>query len=184
MGSAPKTSRPAVAAQIRQARVEDSTAIAHVHVASWLAAYDRIVPASVLAAQSVQKQEDFWREALRRTCDNVLVAAAPSGEIVAWASFGACRKPRGPVAAGEIYAIYARPDYFGTGVGRLLWEGARPRLRDTGFRSVIALVIAANHLARSFYERIGFALVPDSESTFTWAGAQIADVCYEFRFDA
>jgi len=181
MGSVPKTSRPTVATQIRQARVEDSTAIARVHVASWLAAYDKIVPAAVLAAQSMQKQEDFWREALRRTCDNVLVATVTSGEIVAWISFGACRKPRESVAAGEIYALYARPEYFGTGIGRSLWEAARPRLRDAGFLSVIALVIAANHPARRFYERIGFTLVPNSESTFTWAGAQIGDVCYEFR---
>jgi L-amino acid N-acyltransferase YncA len=172
-----------VATQIRQARIEDSTAIAHVHVASWRAAYDKIVPASVLAAQSVQKQEAFWREALSRTCDNVLVAIAPPGEVVGWISFGPCRKPAKPAATGEIYAIYARPDHFRSGVGRLLWNAASPRLQAAGFFSVTARVLADNRAARIFYERVGFALVPNSESTFTWAGAQIADVCYEFRID-
>jgi ribosomal protein S18 acetylase RimI-like enzyme len=165
---------------IQQASLEDSAAIANVHVSSWLAAYDKIVPASVLDAQSIEKQEAFWRKALIRRCDNVFVATAPSNEIVGWVSFGPSRKN---TAVGEIYAIYVRPDHFRSGIGRSLWEIAYPRLQTAGFSSVIALVIANNHAARKFYERIGFTLVPNSESTFTWEGERIADVCYEYHFD-
>ncbi|NNK95897.1 MAG: GNAT family N-acetyltransferase [Desulfobacterales bacterium] len=166
--------------RIQQARVEDSAAIANVHVSSWLAAYDNIVPASVLKAQSVEKQEAFWRKTLNHRCDNVFVAFAPSNEVVGWVSFGPSRKN---TATGEIYAIYIRPDYFRTGIGRSLWEAVCPRLEATGFSSVIALVITENRAARKFYESIGFILVPDSGSTFTWEGERIADVCYEYHFD-
>ena len=165
---------------IRQASPEDSAAIANVHVSSWLAAYDKIVPASVLDAQSVEKQEAFWRKALNRRCDNVFVAIAPSNEVVGWVSFGPSRKN---TATGEIYAIYVRPDHFRSGIGSSLWEIAYPRLQTAGFSSVIALVITNNHAARKFYDSIGFTLVPDSESTFIWEGERIADVCYKYHFN-
>jgi len=171
-----------MATLIRQATLKDASDIAKVQVASWLAAYDTIVPAPVLAAQSVERQEAFWRGVLSQRSDNVLVAVNGSGEIVAWVSSGQFRKQREAKDKGEIYAIYARPDYFRSGTGRLLWESASPRLRQLGFLSVFALVITDNHRARAFYEGVGFTLVRESQSTFTWEGVQIGDVCYEYRY--
>lgn len=165
---------------IQQASVENSAAIASVHVTSWLAAYDKIVPASVLDAQSVEKQEAFWQKALNQRCDNVFVAITPSNEVVGWVSFGPSRKN---TTTGEIYAIYIRPDHYRSGIGSSLWRTVYPRLQTAGFSSVIALVITNNNTARKFYERIGFTLVPNSESTFTWEGEKITDVCYEYHFD-
>lgn len=166
--------------RIIQAKVEDAADIANVHVSSWHAAYEKIVPAAVLAAQSVEKQEAFWRDALNKNTYGILVAVAPTNEIVGFVSFGPCRTRN---AIGEIYAIYARPDYFRTGIGRLLWEVARQHLKDAEFHKIIALVIINNHAARSFYEHVGFRLVPNSASTFTWEGEVLDDVCYEYRFD-
>ena len=164
-----------------QAREQDAAAIANVHVSSWHAAYEKIVPASVLAARSIEKQEAFWQEALNKSTDGILVAVAPTNEIVGFVSFGPCRTRN---TIGEIYAIYARPDYFRSGTGRLLWESARQCLNDAGFDSIIALVITDNLAARRFYESIGFSLAPNSDSTFTWEGEVIDDVCYEYRFTA
>ena len=166
-----------MAIRITQAKVEDAAAIANVHVSSWRAAYDKIVPASVLAAQSVEEQEAFWRKALKQGSNEVLVAVTPTNEIVGFVSFGPCRTRD---ATGEIYAMYARPDYFRSGTGRLLWLSARQRLKDAGFQNIIALVILKNRAARNFYERLGFSLVPDSASRFTWEGEVIDDICYEY----
>jgi len=166
--------------RIIQAKVEDAAAIANVHVSSWQAAYEKIVPASVLAAQSVEKQEVFWRDALSKNSSGIFVAVAPANEIVGFVSFGPCRTHN---AAGEIYAIYARPDYFRTGIGRLLWDVARQHLKDAVFRKIIALVITNNHAARSFYEHVGFTLVSNSASTFTWQGELLDDVCYEYLIE-
>lgn len=167
---------------IRQATLEDASAIAKVQVASWLAAYDGIVPATVLSAQSVKRQEAFWAGALAQRTDNVLVAVNTEDEVVAWVSFGQYRKQRHVSDKGEIYAIYARPDHFRSGVGRLLWSAASAFLRRSGHQSVLALVIRDNHPARAFYEGVGFKLVADSGSAFSWEGVQIPDVCYEYRF--
>jgi hypothetical protein len=44
-------------------------------------------------------------------------------------------------------------------------------------------VLKENRPARAFYERVGFTRLPDSESTFTWAGVPIPDVCYVCGID-
>ena len=166
--------------RIIQAKVDDAAAIANVHVSSWLAAYEKIVPASILAVQSVEKQETFWRDTINKSTCSLLVAVAPNNEIVGFVSFGPCRTRN---AIGEVYAIYARPDYFLTGIGRKLWEVARQHLKAAEFHKIIALVITNNHAARGFYEHVGFSLKPNSASTFTWEGEVLDDVCYEYRFD-
>ena len=166
--------------RIIQAKVEDAAVIANVHVSSWHAAYGKIVPASILAAQSVEKQETFWHDVINKNSCGILVAVAPTNEIVGFISFGPCRTHS---AIGEVYAIYARPDYFHKGIGRLLWEVARQHLKDAEFYKIIALVITNNHAARGFYEHVGFSLKPNSASTFTWEGEVLDDVCYEYSFD-
>ena len=166
--------------RIIQAKVDDAAAIANVHVSSWLAAYEKIVPASVLAVQSVEKQETFWRDTINKSTCSLFVAVAPNNEIVGFVSFGPCRTRN---AIGEVYAIYARPYYFLTGIGRKLWEVARQHLKAAEFHKIIALVITNNHAARGFYEHVGFSLKPNSASTFTWEGEVLDDVCYEYRFD-
>ena len=105
----------------RTATVEDSAQIADIHVSSWLAAYAGLVPAHVLAVQSVDRQETSWREILSQRADGTVVASTPADELVGFVSFGPCRTDK---MTGEIYALYVRPDYFRTGTGRMLWEAA------------------------------------------------------------
>ena len=163
--------------QIEQATIKNSADIAKIHVSSWLAAYEGIVPAHVLARQSAERQEEFWSKVLRKEPENVLVAVSYKGEIIGFITFGPSKKND---RIGEVHAIYARPDYFRSGVGRLMWDAAKQRLIKNGFRSIIALVIRNNYPARRFYENVGFNIVPNSASTFTWEGEKLDDVCYEY----
>lgn len=163
--------------KIEQAKIEDSADIAKLHVSSWLAAYEGIVPAHILEKQSVERQEEFWKKVLRENPKNVLVAVSNTAEIIGFITFGSNQNNN---RVGEVHAIYARPDYFQSGVGRLLWEAARQRLIKSGFRTIVALVITSNYSARRFYEKVGFNLVPNSASTFTWEGEELDDVCYEY----
>ena len=59
---------------------------------------------------------------------------------------------------GEVTAIYVDPPWWGTGAGQALMDAARQRLTERGFTTVRLWVLAANHQARRFYERSGFAL--------------------------
>ncbi len=163
--------------QIEQATIENSADIAKLHVSSWLAAYKDIVPAHVLEKQSAESQEEFWKKVLRKKPENVLVAVSDTAEIIGFITFGPSQNDS---RVGEVHAIYARPDYFRSGVGRLMWESARQRLIRNGFQKIIAFVIRTNYPARRFYENVGFNLVPDSASTFTWEGEELDDVCYEY----
>jgi GNAT superfamily N-acetyltransferase len=53
---------------------------------------------------------------------------------------------------GEVWAIYVDPQYWGTGVGRLLMDASRDQLRRDGAREALLWVLAGNERARRFYE--------------------------------
>lgn len=58
---------------------------------------------------------------------------------------------------GEVVAIYTLPEYWGTGVGKLLMEAALEDLRKQGFTRFLLWVFGANLRARRFYEKCGFS---------------------------
>ena len=160
---------------IRQANTGDASEIASLHIASRIAAYKNIIPDSILDNQSQQKEETMWMEALRKNPENVLVAVTAEKEIAGFIGFGPSRDRDNE---GEIYAIYNNPEYFRSGIGRLLWKAAREQLAARGYSTVVALVITENIQARKFYESVGFKLVEDSDSTFTWEGEVLNEVYY------
>lgn len=78
---------------IRSALPEDAMAIGHVHVASWRTSYRDLMPASVLAALSVEQRAQTWRQATEAASEGrsrsfVLVAEDLSDGIVGFASAG------------------------------------------------------------------------------------------------
>jgi len=169
-----------VSIRYRQAEPADAEAIAQVHVDSWYAAYASFVPTHVLEARSVKDLQVFWKTALEKQPESVIVAENDAGDIVGWISFGICKDE--PDTA-ELFAIYNRPDHFRSGVGTGLWQFARQRLQETGLSVVKVLVFTQATPARRFYESVGFKLVEGSESVFEWHGENLEDVRYEYRFD-
>ena len=80
-------------------------------------------------------------------------------------------------STGEVVAIYARPEAWGTGAGRALMMAALDGLRGAGFRDATLWVLDSNARARRFYERAGFA--PDSAvKDDVMAGTTITEVRY------
>jgi ribosomal protein S18 acetylase RimI-like enzyme len=169
----------------RPATPEDARPIAEVHVASWHAAYRGIVPDTVLATQTTERQHAFWQRALAEygAAGRGVLVAHPTVDddraaIEGWVSYGPRRGTGHAPRDAELYAFYAHPSRFGSGIGRLLWDAARRDLVARGFDSVSVRVLEANARGRRFYERAGFAPVPDSQSAFTWGGATLRDLCY------
>lgn len=161
---------------IRDANIEDASEIARVQIASRLAAYKNIVPDLVLDKQSVKKEEMIWRKVLSEKPERVFVSIASKNRIVGFVGFGPSRSRENE---GEIYAIYANPDYFRSGTERLLWEAARDQLVSSGFSTIMAFVITENAPSRKFYEGAGFRLVKGSAATFTWEGENLSEIRYE-----
>jgi hypothetical protein len=59
-------SRTSIRMVVRRATPEDSRAIATIHVLSWQATYQGVVPAQFLASMSVDRREGVWRGRLEQ----------------------------------------------------------------------------------------------------------------------
>ena len=83
--------------------------------------------------------------------------------LVGFSVVGPNRDPDAP-AAQELFAIYTRAAWWGTGLGQRLWDAVRPG------ESCSLWVLEDNARARGFYARNGF--VPDgARELYTDLGA-------------
>lgn len=156
--------------EIREAKVDDAESIASVHVLTWQAAYEGIVPAQFLKDLSVAARTEAWRKALEKGRIRVLLAHL--GNVpVGWIAFGACRDADKDAQWAEVEAFYVLPAFWGKGVGRRLSDASRTVLREAGYQNVALWVLAENHRARVFYERAGF--IPDGTSKSIEIGAAV-----------
>lgn len=88
----------------------------------------------------------------------VLVAEA-GGSIAAYLSF----------SEGRVFALYIDPDFRGQGLGRTLLDRVKQRHPDR----VELTVFEPNFAARRFYEREGFAEVPEGRDETAEEGVPI-----------
>jgi GNAT superfamily N-acetyltransferase len=94
------------------------------------------------------QQEPRWRE---RLAEGIDVHVFDQDGVVA--GFAA-------LDGNELRAIYVDPRAQGAGVGSALLEASVEGLRAAGHREAFLWCFEANGLARAFYERHGWALVP------------------------
>jgi GNAT superfamily N-acetyltransferase len=132
---------------IRQATADDAEAVATVQVRSWQAAYGHVFPRERLLSLSVADRADIWRS-------TPPLVAEVDGKIAGFVAVGLSRDAGGD---GELYAIYVRPEQWGTGVGRALIEAGEERLRELGHGHASLWVLEDNPRARRFYEAAGWS---------------------------
>ena len=163
---------------LRRAVPDDARGIATVHVQTWQEAYRGLVPAPVLEHLNIGSREGFWREAVSGAPpDRRPWVAEAEGRAVGFVSCGMSRDDDASSSTGEIYALYVCPGYWRMGTGRLLVEHAYRDLRAHGFLSATAWVLAADHSARAFFERLGWRL-DGRTRTDTMADAGLEEVRY------
>ncbi|MEU9699454.1 GNAT family N-acetyltransferase [Streptomyces sp. NPDC047981] len=171
---------------IRAALPEDAAAIARVHVRSWQAAYRGLLPRAYLDALDVEERAAVWAERLGGVgAPGVFVATEEvSGPVVGFCCFrgrpGGGSDDLDPLATGEIAALYALPEVWGTGVGRRLLAASEEALAADGFRDAALWVLADNARGRRFYEAAGWR--PDGTVTQdTTAGRTLDELRYRRR---
>jgi GNAT superfamily N-acetyltransferase len=137
---------------LRTATPEDVDAGAALHAACWREAYAGLVDPTQLEKRIADT--DRWREgwATQLAAGPPRVLAVAGGELIGFGVAGPSRKPDAPVAQ-ELYALYTRAAWWGTGVGQALLEVVAPAGPCWLF------VLEGNLRARAFYRRNGF--VPD-----------------------
>ena len=143
---------------VRDAAIDDALAISQIRADTWRAAYTGLVDPEVLdqmdPAAEAERRVARWDEmhADPRGCELV---AEVDGAIAGWAVTGATLDDDRP-RDGQVYAIYARPEYWSRGVGHALMLTAEQRLRSAGFRKAHLWVLDGNERAAAFYEGHGW----------------------------
>lgn len=138
---------------IRNAVEEDATGIAQVQINSYRTAYAGLLPADYLAAFSLKKQGQEWKELLRAGEELALVAVNESGMIIGYA----LAKKLAPGEASfdcELKSLHVNRAEHLHGVGRALIREIAQRMRILGCKS-LGLYSLEGLPACQFYEHLG-----------------------------
>lgn len=143
---------------VRVATKDDARAIATVRVETWRAAYDGLIDRVVLDRMNIDRETrrraDLWDQYHSDPRGAELLAEVDD-EAAGWAVCGPSIDDDLP-DDGQVFAIYALPRFWSTGVGHALMTDAETRLRTAGFRRAHLWVLEGNDRAAAFYERHGW----------------------------
>ena len=161
---------------VRSATTRDAQAIAEIHVATWQAAYKKLMPEDYLSKITVQKREVYWREAIEYSEPQLLVAT-DGEEVVGFVGYDRSRDANTRSSVGEIWAMYVAPEHWNKGVGLLLWDGARDGLKEEGCTQVTVWVLLHNERALRFYEQAaGFKREMPSLKTVDFGSVKLEEI--------
>ena len=105
-----------------------------------------------------------------------MLVAEADGSVIGFAS---CGESRDATGEGELYAIYALPEAWGSGAGPALMAAALEELRHSGFATASLWVLEDNPRARRFYEREGWSS-DGGRREEEFLGVPITEVRYRF----
>ena len=168
---------------IRDTTAADIADVLLLRAASWRAAYAGIMPPAYLEA--IDAGPEAVALAVRHLRENPAgrhhLVAERAGRILAFAAAGPERPMPDQLRAGnrrgEVYALYAHPDAWSTGIGAALLDAARGRLRADGLGQQVLWVLEANSRARAFYERRGL-LATGRRSALRLGGVVLTELQY------
>jgi ribosomal protein S18 acetylase RimI-like enzyme len=171
---------------VRQAKREDSAAIARVHVASWRTTYPGLLPDDFLASLSEEHYTERWTRVIGEGSSRVFVVkeqrrGLPRRSSEGIVGFASCGRERAGESsfAGELYAIYVLDGAQRKGHGRELVRAAAGALKQMKFTDMIVWVLRDNAPARRFYERLGGEYVRSQPITI--GTTTLEEVSYGWR---
>jgi GNAT superfamily N-acetyltransferase len=161
---------------VRPAAPRDAKAIAEIHVATWQAAYQGLIPDDVLKAMTVEKRLAYWKEAIEYSDPQILVATE-SDKVIGFVGFDRSRDAGTKSSVGEIWAMYVMPENWRKGAGLALWDGARDGLKEEGCTQVTLWSLVANERALQFYEQAaGFKRDMTSLRTTAYGSVKLEEI--------
>jgi GNAT superfamily N-acetyltransferase len=162
--------------RIREAAIEDSSALARVQLGSWRTAYAELLPADYLAHFTHQEQAQDWRDLLSAEKHDLLyVAETGAGDIAGYALGAAEPTWDGPFTC-ELVSLHVLRPYQRQGVGRALIAAVAGELKRQGHTSLMLWVLAGNP-RRAFYERLGGRLLGEQQKEI-WYHTIAREVAY------
>jgi RimJ/RimL family protein N-acetyltransferase len=165
--------------QIRPAAPADAREIARLHLASYRAAYQDLIPAEVLSSLRGEDREQRWQASLNDPRRRTLIAedddAVPA--LIGFAEVGPSRDDDAGAGTAELMALHVTQARWRWGVGRTLNRLAIAALAAQGFQAVTLWVLTGNSRARAFYEAVGWNHDGTARDLHVW-GIQVAEVRY------
>jgi len=164
--------------KIRPAVVADAPSIAHIHVASWRAAYAGIVSQTYLDSLDESQFAERWRDWITTETSALIFIAEIDDTLCGFASAGPIRKQtRKPVTFydGELYAIYLLPGMQRKGIGRALFAHIADELVARQLNHMLLWSLRDNP-STGFYERLGGTIV--AEDIYEIGGETLPIVAY------
>lgn len=145
---------------VRAASPDDAPEIARINVVAWQHAYRGIVDDPVLDRMLPESRLPGWSRVLTLPEPSaVFVAVGKDERIGAYCAVDAVRESgdaHPDLHTGEMVAIYADPEFRGTGAGHEVHESGVRHLIDQGFRYAVLWVFQDNTPSREFYEAHGW----------------------------
>ena len=161
---------------VRPAIARDAKAIAEIHVATWQATYEGVMPNDYLKSMTVEKRLAYWREAIEFSDPQILVATE-SDRVVGFVGFDRSRDAGTKSVVGEIWALYVSPEHWRQGAGLALWDGARDGLKEEGCTQVTLWVLLQNeHALRFFEQAAGFKRDMPSLKTVAFGSIKLEEI--------
>jgi GNAT superfamily N-acetyltransferase len=138
---------PPTAVKIRRAVPGDAETLTWLHLDCWDDAYTGLMPQSILHARrhDVPVRIDRWRKILPNGFTSV---AEHNARLIGFVSAGPPRELSNVDI--ELFALYVRAAWWGTGVGHALF------VSEVADRTACVWVLEGNDRAIRFYERQGF----------------------------
>lgn len=142
---------------IREAKSEDAAGIAEIHVKGWQSAYKGQIPDAYLDSLSVEKRTEGWRDQIKSSeKGSFILVAINNDKVVGFSTGGKSKDEDSNQDTGEIYAIYAHPNFIGKGAGSKLMEYGLNLLREDGYKRATLWVLTSNDKTRKWYEAKGW----------------------------
>lgn len=161
---------------IRLATPDDAPAIARVHIISWRAAYQGILPEERLNGLDYVHVTASFRKSISFGAEDIYLAEK-SGDVVGFLAFsGGHNTDVDQVTVTGICAIYLTPEHWRKGIGRRLYQKCENDLKSVCCNRVTLWIFTDNARARRFYEAMGFTT--DGEALVLNMGASVKAVHY------
>lgn len=168
---------------IRTADIDDAHAIATIHVRSWQHAYSDILPEDGLEALSIEQRATQWAGWLQAESSPMRTLVADNDGIVdGFASWGPVNETDIDPTTMMLYSIYMLPESAGKGIGSALLEAVEVEMIASGAEMGLLQVLEQNTRTRTFYERHGWQLEPDSARVEEYFGMTMTTVRYRKSF--
>lgn len=153
--------------EVRKATPADGRAIAEIHRETHAATYAQWVP-DIVDDYDLERSAENWARTATAGSGHLTVAEE-AGRVLGFCVSGPARG-EDVEGAGEVYAIYVRPDTHGRGVGRALMSDALAWLAGRDHPECILWVAEPSTRTRRFYEYVGFVLDEGEGATEPWRG--------------